>query len=243
LSQRSDSELIAYLGEQVRFLENSAAAFDDGFESEAKRLATTMRVLLHDTVQSHSVLEQLGVKTQIAYRDTADPINPRNLMDTPGLVIMELKSGGGSYVPPLDHLVSPSRLKPPVDFRTWWFGDVSKFRGMTLTRDNFVLVAANKEGGAHVDRRLDKRYERFLEVAKDWVYVETDADDKVVSETPFERDLFLASVRQIAHEVLTTFDEQLDLSASDRSALLKHGRPVLIPHGTGGTIPARAVAA
>jgi hypothetical protein len=160
---RPDADLIALLAEQVRFLENSAAAFDLGLEGEAKRLATTMRVLLYDTPASHSVLGQLNVKTKMAFVDTADPINPANLAEAPGLVIFKVSPEGGSYVPPLDMLM-PSRKKPPIAFERWWDDDVSKFSDLTLSRSAYVLVAANKEGGAHVDQKLDRRYEALIKV-------------------------------------------------------------------------------
>jgi len=43
------AELLDYLREQITFLRNSIDSYDKGFEGEAKRLATTIRVLVHDT--------------------------------------------------------------------------------------------------------------------------------------------------------------------------------------------------
>ena len=53
---RSTEELEELLHEQLAFLESSAAAFDAGMDGEAKRLAVALRVLLHDTKNSHSLL-------------------------------------------------------------------------------------------------------------------------------------------------------------------------------------------
>jgi uncharacterized protein YchJ len=235
MASRSDADLIALLAEQVRFLQNSATAFDSDHEDEAKRLATTLRVLLHDTATSHSVLEQLGVKTKMAYADTAQPINSASLAETPGLVIFKVSPEGGRYVPALERL-APSRVKIPIAFEPWWNNTVSKFSDLTLSRRDYVLVAANKEGGAHVDQKLDKRYEalRNSEMA---VYYETDAEDNIIREEPFEGNLFLAAVRQIAYEVIRTIEEQLNLQASDRGSLFKSDRIVLIPLGTGRNDP------
>jgi peptide subunit release factor RF-3 len=47
-------DLIRQLRDQVAFLRASGASFDAGMESEAKRLATTIRVLIHDTARSQS---------------------------------------------------------------------------------------------------------------------------------------------------------------------------------------------
>jgi SEC-C motif len=237
MPSRSDADLIGQLGQQVRFLQNSAASFDSGYEGEAKRLGTTARVLVHDTNASRSLLEQLGVKAKMAFVETAIPIDARNLAHTPGLVMGKVTSGlGGSFQAPLDHL-SPARIKQPIPFDPWWNGAVSKFGTRTLNRRDYILVAANKEGGAHVDPKLDERYETILEAAKAWTYVKTDEADNVLLEEPFENDLLLAGVRQIAHELLKTIDDQLDLSASDSASLLKNSRHLLIPAGTGRNDP------
>jgi hypothetical protein len=68
----TSTDLQAHLDEQLGFLERSAAAFDQGYEDEAKRLAVTLRVLLHETTQSHSLLVQLG-RRHGAFLDTALP--------------------------------------------------------------------------------------------------------------------------------------------------------------------------
>ncbi len=52
---------MAQLEEQVAFLRHSAALFDAGADAEAKRIAVVIRVLVHDTPRSHSLLAQLGL--------------------------------------------------------------------------------------------------------------------------------------------------------------------------------------
>ena len=64
------AELQGHLDEQLEFLERSAASFDAGYEGEAKELAVSLRVLLHDTQQSHSLLGQLG-RREGTFVDTA----------------------------------------------------------------------------------------------------------------------------------------------------------------------------
>jgi hypothetical protein len=98
-------DLVEKLRQQLGFLDRSAALFDQGHEDEAIRLAQIMRVLLHDTSASHSLLGQLGVKETLSYLDTSEPIHPANLLPTMGLVTARFESGllgtVGSYVAPL----------------------------------------------------------------------------------------------------------------------------------------------
>jgi hypothetical protein len=44
--KKTRDDLIAHLRSQMRFLARSAEAFDSGFEEEAQRLATIIRVLV-----------------------------------------------------------------------------------------------------------------------------------------------------------------------------------------------------
>jgi hypothetical protein len=74
--------LLENLAESTQFLISSASSFDRGYEAEAKRLAVTLRVLLHDTPQSHSLLDLLGVKDQIRFTNTAAEIEPDNVLPT-----------------------------------------------------------------------------------------------------------------------------------------------------------------
>jgi hypothetical protein len=66
----SQAELEQHLGEKASFLRASAQAFDAGFEAEAKRLATSIRILVHDTRNSRSLIDQLGLKDGIRFEDT-----------------------------------------------------------------------------------------------------------------------------------------------------------------------------
>lgn len=205
--QLSPEELLEYLREQVAFLEASAASFDDGFEGEAKRLATVIRVLLHDTRRSTPLLQQLSLKDTIRYLDTAEPINPRNLLPTPGLVVMRVESGrGANYVAPLrDRPVAhgPSAKQ----FEPWWTDAVTKDSDSALfTRRDYVLTLSNKEGGAHVDPKLNAAYAALSRNnSLGFQYF----DDSLAEGKPLENNPALASVRQIAHEVILSLRGQL----------------------------------
>lgn len=95
--------LVEKLKTQLRFLERSAESYDQGFEDEALRLATIVRVLVHDTDRSHSLLGQLEIKDKLKWIDTAGPIEPGNLMADHGLVGISYNAQGGwSYSAGLD---------------------------------------------------------------------------------------------------------------------------------------------
>jgi hypothetical protein len=198
--EKDRTVLLRNLAESEGFLDSSAHAFDNGYEAEAKRLAVTLRVLLHDTKQSHSLLSLLKVKEKMQFTDTAEPINPANLLPTPGLVMMKFVVGEeSSYVAPLD-MLSPPRINPPADFTPWWNNDVTKDKdGNLWSRKSFVLTLANNEGGAHVDPALNQKYEALVrDNGLGWQATTPDGTQ------PFLGSPAAAAVRQITYEVLDT---------------------------------------
>ena len=196
---RTPAELLEHLREQATFLRLSGAAFDSGFEGEAKRLAVTIRVLVHDTNRSMSLLTQMGVKDQLLFVDTAPPIDPRNILGTEGLVVMRNSAAGSSYVAPLDDVPS-ERLGRTKRFAEWWGQPVTCLPdGKTVSRRAYVLPAANQEGGAHVDAKLSSLYDDFARRNPFGWMTHSPAD-----QTPLQGHGALASVRQIAHELQST---------------------------------------
>ena len=73
---QSRDELLLQLAEQRRFLASSCAAFDAGEHAEAKRIADTLRVLLHHLGASHALLVELGTRDQVGWLDTAGSLLP-----------------------------------------------------------------------------------------------------------------------------------------------------------------------
>jgi hypothetical protein len=200
VGNKDRAALLENLAESTQFLISSASSFDGGYEAEAKRLAVTLRVLLHDTPQSHSLLGLLGVKGQMRFTNTAADIEPDNVLPTLGLVMMLPAGGSPRYAAPLGNLPPPS-VRPPAEFTVWWNNDVTKDKNKNLwSRKSFVQTLANKEGGAHVDPSLNDKYEALVRRnGLSWLTNNPDG-----SLRPLEGSPAAASVRQITYEVLDT---------------------------------------
>ena len=89
------------LAEELRFLASSGRAFDQGELSESKRIALVIRVLVHDTGASHSLLAQLGIKDTLAWADSAPVIDndPNIVGRSPGLTSMGIGAEGIAFSP------------------------------------------------------------------------------------------------------------------------------------------------
>jgi hypothetical protein len=193
--QQSRGDLEAHLAEHIGFITSSAQAYDSGQLGEAKRLAVSLRVLLHNTKSSHSLLEQLGRQSGEFY-STAIPHEPGNISSHGGLVMVALAGKATTFVAMLDD-VPYTRWLP---FSEWWQEPVFVVvdRRSVLSRRALVLAVANQDGGAHVDPTLDETYGRLSRHnSLGWT-----VDDGVTSMAiPLAER---AAIRQISHEVLKT---------------------------------------
>jgi hypothetical protein len=194
---QSRAELVQHLREQLQFLESSGRSYDSGFEGEAKRLAVVLRVLLHDTAQSHSLLGSLGVKSTLQFHDVIGPV-PSNVVVFAGLG-MGFSNTGLRYHPKLGD------PKQRIPFEAWWSGLilVQQVTGVRFDRRQAVLALANMDGGAHVDPSLDPSYAALSRNNAFGWEVWHDGAQAGVDNSPA-----LPIVRQIAHEVVGTLREQ-----------------------------------
>ncbi|MGO6883290.1 hypothetical protein ACC702_31980 [Rhizobium ruizarguesonis] len=180
----------AQLKRQIGYLERSCGDFDRGDHDEAIRIAVTLRVLLHDTNNSTSLLTHLGIKSTIEYVDTGiyRPLLDAALAEwakqnssdlsvvsrTPSDVgLVELGDAGAGRV----GWFAPLRLQrfaqgtphynacPRIsDFDFWWRSPlVEASSGKRFSRWDLVNIMANQDGGAHVDQvGLDADYQDLM---------------------------------------------------------------------------------
>lgn len=141
-----------HLKRQLSFIERSCQAFDNGFLDESIRIATSIRVLLHNTPRSTSLLSHLNA-LDVELMTSCSPVG-EGVFFFMGLGEWNLRGPVMELRPSL----SPT-MYPPLPANEWWNQVVFiLFDGTRITRRNIVLAAANKDGGAHVDQKLTAEY-------------------------------------------------------------------------------------
>mgnify|MGYP001202579534 CR=1 FL=1 len=161
------NEKLNKLRQQIHLIEHNLIALDD-LELVALNIATNVRVLVHDTISSTSLLKLMSVKDSIDYYDTSVAkgsisfwkgnfsISGWDLSSLPhiGIVGKEINVLSDTeclikYTPVYkDWNVKGKK----VDFQTWWNTEIfDNNKGVTLTRKELILNATNKDGGAHID--------------------------------------------------------------------------------------------
>lgn len=229
--KRNRAELLRQMAEQERFLRSSIKAFDDGDNAEAKRLAVSIRVLVHDSRTSHSLLHQLGVLERLSWLDTAGEVSTFDVSPTLGLVVVQsritsLGLDEYRYVAPSSPLPAGAIRAPEiritdvgpaggpieerprrerggqVPFATWWETPVMRdTNGENFSRRRLVLNVANKDGGSHVDPAIPLADQRLWQQGSLGIY--RPQNDGRPS-TLIDTNPALPAIRQIAEEVLLT---------------------------------------
>lgn len=141
--------------EQIKMMESSKVRFFTEGNYEAYRVATSLRVLLHDTRNSSSLLSQMGIKKQMRFYDVANTIKlDRYIMEKYSLIRYSLNKN-----PPI--IFREITNETPTECFDEWCNKIvisdGNIQGNTyFTRKDIVLYLADKEGGTNVDSNYDK---------------------------------------------------------------------------------------
>ncbi len=237
---RGDADLKAAFVEQVGLLLLACKNYDDGKRDAAKFMSVGLRTLLHQTPQSHSLLQQLGLRTgRFSEWPIGGPPSP-SAGQSVGLgsgwtlqISGPIDKGPERNLGALSSAVTSScrlivqfagpgggeSVAPLSSYGTeirrrfdhWWNCEVVRdLKGRTFCRRDLVLEIANTDGGAHVDPGLEERYLEFSR--KNSLGWNFSANGKDWQAVPSPH---LACMRQIAHEVLITLQRTASWAITD----------------------------
>ena len=196
---RTPSDLKAALSDQVFLLQAYCEHYDRGEFEFSKPMATALRVLLHHSGSSKSVLQQLNLRSG-RYFTVVPPLNPRNLLSECNLVMMQVGPVGALYLPQLAFMHG---RKNRIPFPEWWTAPVAKGQDkQTMSRMDIVGAVAGMDGGAHVDPGFTPLYARFRSGAfLGWLVHQDGQAPQLIAHPQY------ACIRAIAHELLLTLEK------------------------------------
>lgn len=180
-----------HLRRQLNFLRSSANAYDEGYLDEAYRIATAIRVLIHNTSNSVSLLHHLNADS-IPLLSTTEPASPRAIFYD-GMSLIQFANETGLTVKPALELATDRRYIPAND---WWTEEIFVHDKTRLARKHIALFAANQDGGAHVDASLNNDYAKLKQGI--WRYPVADVVPDEVQQSQ------LVFLRQMAYELLNS---------------------------------------
>lgn len=180
---RPEGEILQHTRVQFDFLRKSCAGFDSGNEAEGARIATSLRILLHQAGRSNALLDQCEVLDRLWLYDSVGqyamigassslPFAGVEYTITPGKALDRVR-----YSP---NLGRATRHQPSPQFQirellkgrkaprgaglhlrmpAWWMQPVMRdTEGWEFSRQRLVLSLSNTDGGAHVDPSLPEDY-------------------------------------------------------------------------------------
>jgi len=183
--------LTDHLRRQLEYIRRSCELYDIGHLDESIRIAVCIRVLIHDTNNSKSVLRQMDIKERVKLVSSFDLL-PKSFQPVSIFPLFASSAKGGTAV--------PFPLPTPLILRTvseWWEEKVW-MQENTLTRKEIILKTANKEGGAHVEAAP----QAILELRKGLSQIMSVKVNGVEVGTPENYHFIL--IRQFAHELLNS---------------------------------------
>lgn len=204
---KDQNDMMKHFQEQRSFMKRSMHSYDSGFEDEAQRIATIIRILLHDTKNQTSLLNHMNIKNKVQFLSTAEGYIPANKLSYEGLLET---SSNGYYIP----MNSASATFKGImhQFDDWWNQIILDDKVNLFSRKDLILEVADTDGGAHVDHKLNEAYALLTKN-------HTLSGSLLINgeSHPLRNNPVYACIRQIASELLYS----IDLSENIKSCIRK----------------------
>lgn len=207
--ERTQEEIQQLGYEVITYLQRLCDDYDNGNTFAIVLVAVLLRTLLKTKGDTKSVLHQLG-QDSISFVDTRAPEasfsywtfgdNIRNhtfiAQNVYGGLLSTIVTNGEhglnlDYQPLLDR----NRNADKQSFDDWYTAIVFKDSTFQLSREDCINIVANKDGGAHLDKRIPPKYSCFRKPTA----LQFIIDGKIAV---FNQNPVYVSIRQIAWEVL-----------------------------------------
>lgn len=193
--------LLERLQEQYHLLRKSVDEIKHGDLAEGIRIATAVRVLVHESGSSKPLLKQIAKDyLQLEILDS-----PPRKPSAPGIIMMVIPIGFKLSNEGV-HLSGDLGGKTPTILGKWWTRPALVLHGLGgISRREVILGLTNKEGGAHVDTDMPLKYRQLLEFRSFQVGVGKDVSALNVSR-------FMAG--QCGVEILDCLERNFGLNAN-----------------------------
>jgi hypothetical protein len=187
----------AELKKQIQYIKTSCREYDAGNLDEAIRIGTSLRIIFYKSKNSKPITEKLPIELLLSTAFVQDKNAIKGTLHA--LVYLQMSVGQppkAEYVPNLSN-TNKSRF---ISVAEWWEREpIYDFANTGMvSRKRLVLIAANKDGGAHVDSTLPNEYER-IKSGEPWTAHAGSTGEKLNLDNGH-----LASLRQMGHEVINS---------------------------------------
>jgi hypothetical protein len=194
VATRNPQNDLKLLRDQHSRLKEAVDAFYAGKEVQALNVAITVRVLIHETDRSCSLLSRVNPN----YWDLT--IHHRPVL-TPGAVFalpVTLQiTGDGARQIIRTSLDSESYQLVPL--RHWWNAEYQPIGILRLSKKDIILTVADKDGGAHIDARVsdihatlsEPRFRFGMIQGAEGIFMQPNLAHAITAQSGYEMQTFL----------------------------------------------------
>lgn len=212
------NELEKLMNDHLQNLADQATSYDQGNAEAAIEIALSTRAILQDRKQSGSLFSQLGLNNLLFLLSTTTQYIPGQLKPYYGLLDRkclegELPGQGTGELAPISQL-DPEFVNKWHSFGDWWQELVANGDGYSLSRQDVVLMIANQAAGSDGDRDSSHAGMTYDD-SSGWIYTWPGG------ESVFEKKHAYASMRQLAYEILKSFEYHSKIKSYTRKVQTK----------------------
>lgn len=150
----NQEDLQIHWNDQLGFINSSIEQFDKGNESEARRIATSLRIIFHKSRSSNPLISQIDSRKNFYIWSSGGIYIPVNSVSSWTLLSLSIDKCGINFKPQSDLEKTIVLLK----YLDWWNEIIFDDKYNVFTRKDIIGFVANQDGGAHVDSDLDEKY-------------------------------------------------------------------------------------
>ena len=211
--ERTKEELLEDLHTQINFLIDECKEYDFGKLDYHKKIAITLRILLHNTQYSQSLCNQLTSAFVFNMPDFLDISSlhgkfegeAQNNYVRSSVCIYNIQhyEASSMWAEPLPIRMNTSSKYRFYAFKSWWNMPVMLVHKDVLTRKDVVRLIANQDGGAHIDPSMDMVLAKLKRSTANPLKLSIEMKNGTIKTYWVQLDKMLsAAVRTIAEETL-----------------------------------------
>lgn len=195
-------ELQKTLDAHLLNIKSLARSYDDGDEEAASGMASDAGAIFQDGKQAASLLGRMGLKNSFFLLSTTTQYIPAQKTPYYGLLSRRCLEGekpgqGSGELTPIIQL-DPEFVNKWHGWDDWWNELVANGEGYSLSRREVVLMIAQQSAG--LDSDGDQPASLGYDSSSGWIFAGAEGD------SIFEKRLAYATMRQIAFEILKSFE-------------------------------------
>ncbi len=231
------TQLKADFDEAIELLEIACSTFDCVTFNAAKTISNLLHQLVDDRGANKSHATKLGFATTLKIWKTPATLGGSGFSNPLAGVMMGLGSGPSGPTPRAFNVPSylhegHDKIPAAKDCMTGWLDEpIIRLRSdEQLSRRRLLRLVRDQDAGAHSDTSLDQLYVDFKHSMTISPHSEIVIMGKATPVASLLQNPALASLRQIAHEFLSSIYSDVNLRPK------RHPRCMIYQYGNGGTL-------